>query len=60
MTHCSVLMQDKPNILMLAVISANQDLNLAHALPVANRADPTGMRTIEVYTKMDEAQPYAW
>ena len=60
MMLCNVLTQDKPNVLMLAVIAAKEDLNLAHALPVANRADPSGMRTIEVYTKMDDAQPYAW
>ena len=55
-------MQDKPNVLMLAVVAANSDLNLAHALPFANRADPSGMRTIEVYTFMDLASPisYAW
>ena len=55
-----MLTQNKPNILMLAVIAAKEDLNLAHALPVANTADPSGMRTIKVYTKMDEAEPYAW
>ena len=55
-----MVIQDKPNILMLAVIDAKQDLNLAHALPLANRADPSGVRTIEVYTKMDEALPYVW
>ena len=58
--QCNVLAQDKPNILMLAVIAAKDDLNLAHAQPIADSADPRRMRTIEVYTKMDQALPYAW
>ena len=55
-----MLMQDKPNILMLAVTETTAELNMTHARPIANAADPNKTRTIEVYTKMDKAMPYAW
>ena len=47
---------------MLAVISAANDLEVQHAVKTTNKADPTGQRTLRVFTKMDLAKEssYAW
>ena len=49
-------------MLILAVIDGTADNELAHAIPMATRADPSGQRTIQVYTKMDlqDAKPGSW
>ena len=55
-------MQDKPNVLMLAVVNGNQDSEMQHAQTASEEVDPRQLRTITVYTKMDEAPAdgHAW
>ena len=47
---------------MLAVISAENDLEVQHAVKTTRAADATGQRTLRVFTKMDLAKDtsYAW
>uniref|UniRef100_A0A0G4FVQ9 Dynamin-type G domain-containing protein n=1 Tax=Chromera velia CCMP2878 TaxID=1169474 RepID=A0A0G4FVQ9_9ALVE len=42
-----------PRTIVLAVISANTDISTSDALQLARRADPKGVRTIGVITKID-------
>ena len=43
----------RPNTIMLAVTAANTDLANSDAIQVAKRADPDGVRTLGVLTKLD-------
>jgi len=42
-----------PRTIVLAVISANQDLSVSDALRLSRQADPQGLRSIGVITKID-------
>ncbi|KAK2198261.1 bifunctional Dynamin/Dynamin GTPase effector/Dynamin [Babesia duncani] len=42
-----------PRTIILAVVSANVDMSTSDALQLAKRADPLGVRTIGVITKID-------
>eukprot|EP00398_MALV-I-01_sp_L67-1_P000094 gene94-253_t len=46
-----------PLTIILAVIAANQDMSTSDALQLARRADPQGLRTIGVLTKIDIMDP---
>ena len=48
-------MQDKPNMLMLAVVDGNKETEMQHAQIASKEVDPRQVRTIKVYTKMDQA-----
>mmetsp|Transcript_11719 Transcript_11719/g.35707 ORF Transcript_11719/g.35707 Transcript_11719/m.35707 type:complete len:678 (+) Transcript_11719:95-2128(+) len=44
---------ERPNAIILAVHPANTDLATSDALQLARRADPEGLRTVGVITKLD-------
>ncbi|KAG4933272.1 hypothetical protein JHK87_047274 [Glycine soja] len=44
---------DKPNCLILAITSANQDIATSDAIKVSRQVDPAGERTFGVLTKLD-------
>eukprot|EP01025_Chloroclados_australasicus_P041541 TRINITY_DN4402_c0_g1_i1.p1 TRINITY_DN4402_c0_g1~~TRINITY_DN4402_c0_g1_i1.p1 ORF type:complete len:629 (+),score=111.69 TRINITY_DN4402_c0_g1_i1:342-2228(+) len=44
---------EKPNVIILAVTPANADIATSDALWIAKSVDPTGERTIGVFTKID-------
>lgn len=48
-------MQDKPNVLMLAVVDGTKESEMQHAQTASKEVDPRQLRTIRVYTKMDGA-----
>jgi len=52
--------QERDNVLMLAVTSAKDDIDISEAEPFAVTVDPHRLRTISVYTKMDYASKTAW